>query len=220
MRTTIFKLVAALGSAAAVPEPIYEFGAYRVPGQEGRGDVRSCFPGRRFIGCDRSAGLGVDEIQDLHHLTLPDNAIGTALLLDTIEHVREPFRATAELYRCLQPGGLLMMTSVMYFPIHLHPDDYWRFTGSGFASLVQAFDDSIVEMIGLRTLPHTVVAAAFKKPVSPAFRRAVSDVMAAWKRRGAQSWKEVLIALAPPVLLMPAYDLYVAWLQRGQGRRE
>lgn len=221
MRTTIFKLVAALGSAAtAVPEPIYEFGAYRVPGQEARGDVRSCFPGRRFVGCDLSPGLGVDEVQDLHRLTLAADTIGTALLLDTVEHVREPFRAMAELYRCLRPGGLLVMTSVMYFPIHLHPDDYWRFTASGFASLVAPFDDSIVEMVGLRTLPHTVVAAAFKAPVNPAFRRTVAGVVAAWKRRGAQSWKEVMMALAPPVLLVPAYDLYVAWLQRGQAKRE
>ena len=56
--------------------------------------------------------------------------------------------------------------------------------------------------------------------VNPAFRRTVAGVVAAWKRRGAQSWKEVMMALAPPVLLVPAYDLYVAWLQRGQAKRE
>jgi hypothetical protein len=64
------------------------------------------------------------------------------------------------------------------------------------------------------------VAVAFKAPVNPAFRRTVAGVVAAWKRRGAQSWKEVMMALAPPVLLVPAYDLYVAWLQRGQAKRE
>jgi hypothetical protein len=88
MRTTIYRLMQALGGATAFPEPIYEFGAYRVPGQESRGDVRACFPGRTFVGCDLSPGPGVDEIQDLHRLALGDGAIGTALLLDTIEHVR------------------------------------------------------------------------------------------------------------------------------------
>jgi SAM-dependent methyltransferase len=219
MRTTIYSLMRALGRAAAVPEPIYEFGAYRIPGQESRGDVRACFPGRTFVGCDLSPGRGVDEIQDLHRLTLADGAIGTALLLDTIEHVREPFRAMAEVARCLRPGGLLVMTSVMYFPIHLHPDDYWRFTASGFASLVHPFDRAQVEMIGLRTLPHTVLAVAYKAPVEPALADAVAATVATWKRRGATSWKEIVLALAPPCLLVPAYDLYVAYLGRAQGRR-
>jgi len=144
--------------------------------------------------------------------------MGTALLLDTIEHVREPFRAMAEIQRCLRPGGILVMTSVMYFPIHLHPDDYWRFTASGFTSLVQPFDQGDVYMVGLRTLPHTVVAIAYKAPVDPSLREAVTATVAAWKQRGARSWKEVMLALAPPCLLVPAYDLYVAYLAR-QGRR-
>jgi SAM-dependent methyltransferase len=220
MRTTIYKLVEALGQRTSVPGPIYEFGAYRVAGQQGRGDVRACFRGRPFVGCDLSHGPGVDEIQDLHALTLADGTIGTALLLDTIEHVREPFRAMAEVYRCLQPGGLMVMTSVMYFPIHLHPDDYWRFTASGFASLVRRFDDASVDMIGLRTLPHTVVAVAWKAPLDRALCGAVADAVAGWKRRGARSWKEVMLALTPPFLLVPAYDLYVAYLARAQGNRK
>jgi Methyltransferase domain len=219
MRTTIYELVQALGRLPSVPGPVYEFGASRAPGQEGRGDIRACFPNRPFVGCDLSAGPGVDEIQDLHQLTLSDGTIGTALLLDTIEHVREPFRAMAEVYRCLQPGGLMVMTSVMYFPIHLHPDDYWRFTASGFASLVRPFDESSVEMIGLRTLPHTVVAVAWKAPIVPRARDRVGQTVAAWKRRGARSWKEVMLAVTPPCLLVPAYDLYLAYLARGQGKR-
>ena len=218
MRTTIYKLVQALGRGTALPEPLYEFGAYRVAGQEGRGDVRACFPGRRLVGCDLVTGPGVDEIQDLHHLTLADGTIGTALLLDTIEHVREPFRAMAEIHRCLRPGGVMVMTSVMYFPIHLHPDDYWRFTASGFTSLVQPFEHATVDMIGLRTLPHTVLAIAYKAPVDARLRDAVTATVAAWKRRGARSWKEVMLALTPPCLLVPGYDLYVAYLAR-QGRR-
>jgi hypothetical protein len=47
----------------------------------------------------------------------------------------------------------------------------------------------------------------------------VAQTTAAWKRRGATSWKEVMLALAPPFLLVPAYDLYVAYLGRAQGRR-
>lgn len=218
VRTTIYKLMERVGRITALPEPIYEFGSYRVPGQESRGDVRTCFPGRRFVGCDLSLGEGVDQIQDLHHLDIADGTIGTALLLDTIEHVREPFRAMSEVHRCLRPGGLMVMTSVMYFPIHLHPDDYWRFTASGFDSLSAPFAQVDTTMVGLRTLPHTVVAMAYKAPSAESLRHDVSATVNAWKRSGATSWKEVALALAPPFLLVPAYDLYVAYLERGQSR--
>ena len=33
MRTTIYRLMQTLGRSAEFPEPIYEFGAYRVPGR-------------------------------------------------------------------------------------------------------------------------------------------------------------------------------------------
>jgi hypothetical protein len=111
------------------------------------------------------------------------------------------------------------MTSVMYFPIHLHPDDYWRFTASGFSSLVSPFSEALVTMLGLRTLPHTVVAVAWKAPVDPTLRGTLSAAVEAWKDRGSRSWKEVALALTPPALLVPAYDLYLAFLRRRQGRR-
>ncbi len=223
MRTTILGLVRALGQSVAFPEPIYEFGAFRVAGQEGRGQVRDCFPHRRYVGCDVRPGPGVDEIQDLHRLTLPEQAIGTVVILDTIEHVREPWRAMEELHRCLRPGGIIVMTSVFYFPIHAYPDDYWRFTADGFATLLQRFDLISVESYGKRNLPHTVVGIASKGPVDTAVADAARGALAAWKRRGSTSWKEHMMAVTPPVLFGPAYGLYTWGLgarrpRPGQGR--
>ena len=58
MRTTIYKLVQAIGRDADMPGPIYEFGAYRVAGQEARGNVRECFAGKEFITSDARANDG------------------------------------------------------------------------------------------------------------------------------------------------------------------
>ncbi len=217
MRTTMLNLARALSRGVVLPEPIYEFGARRVPGQEHRGHVRDVFRSRRFVGCDLQPGPGVDEVQDLQRLTLRDGVIGTALLFDTIEHVRKPWRAMAELERCLAPSGLVVMTSVMYFPIHAHPDDYWRFTESGFATLLEPFDRIAVRSYGLRKLPHTVVGIASKRPTDPALARAVGAALAAWEAHGARTWKEVAMAIAPPCLLVPAYDLFM-WALRRVGR--
>jgi len=214
MRATIFTLIDMLAKAVILPEPLYEFGAYRIPGQEARGQVQSCFPGKAYIGCDMRWGPGVDRIEDLHQLTLADTVIGTALLLDTIEHVREPWRAMAELHRCLRPGGIIIMTSVMFFPIHAYPDDYWRFTTSGFSSLLQSFDPIAVEMCGINKFPHTVIGIASKGPVDAAVGRAICDTVASWKHRGASSWRELVMAVAPPFLFGPAYGIYDAILQK------
>jgi len=72
MRITLLKLLASLTDKVPFPAPIYEFGSFRVPGQEHLPFVRDFFPGQRFVGCDARTGPGVDEIQDLHALDLPD----------------------------------------------------------------------------------------------------------------------------------------------------
>lgn len=53
---------------------------------------------------------------------------GTALCLNVLEHVRNPFRVMAALYQVLQPGGVLILETVFSFPYHPSPDDNWRFS--------------------------------------------------------------------------------------------
>ena len=219
MRTTMLSLARALSRTVRLPEPIYEFGARRVPGQEHRGDVRSFFRDRRFVGTDVEPGEGVDVVLDLHRLELPDASIGTALVFDTIEHVGHPRRALAEVHRCLVPGGLLVITSVMYFPVHAYPDDYWRFTASGFSILLEPFHRVAVRAYGLAKLPHTVVGIASKGPIDASLERGLLAALDRWGARGAQTWKEVAMAVAPPVLLIPAYDAFMWGLRRLRGLR-
>lgn len=220
MRTTMLSLARTLSRSVRLPEPIYEFGARRVPGQEHRGDVRSFFRDRRFIGTDVEPGEGVDAVLDLHRLGLDDGSIGTALVFDTIEHVRDPWRALAEIHRCLVPGGLLVITSVMYFPVHAYPDDYWRFTASGFSILLEPFHRIAVRAYGLEKLPHTVVGVASKGPIEPTLERAIIVALDAWGAHGARTWKEVAMALAPPVVLIPAYDAFMWGLRKLRSLRK
>lgn len=195
--------------AATLPfvDPIHEFGAFQVEGQEAIADMRPLFPGRRYIGSDMRAGRGVDVLLNLHDLGLAERSIGTALLLDTMEHVEYPHRAIAEVQRALKPGGIMVMTSVMQFPIHAHPDDYWRFTPSAFASLVRPFDWSFVESAGDEDFPHTVVAVAGNGPVPEVALHELARRTLEWKRRWFvwthQPSRFELLAkqLAPPLLL-------------------
>ncbi len=207
MRTTIRKLVERLDRNVELRGPIFEFGAFQVPGHEQQ-SIRSLFAGRPYVGCDMREGPGVDRVLDLESLDLEDDSVGTAIALDTVEHVQHVWKAADELHRVLVPGGILLITSVMYFPIHGYPSDYWRFTPAGFETLSERFDKVVVESAGLADFPHTVVACAVKAPCPEGVEQRIRTVLSEWKRRDSQSWKEVASLLAPPIVLGPLYRLY------------
>jgi len=145
-----------------LPGPIYEFGSYLVTGQEDLANLRPLFPGKQYIGCDMRKGPGVDKVLNLHDIDLPINTAGTVLCFDTLEHVEYPWKAIEEIYRILRPGGVAIMSSLMNFPVHNYPHDYWRFTPEGFKSLLKIFDKSIVSCTGEDNFPITVLGIGIK----------------------------------------------------------
>jgi SAM-dependent methyltransferase len=122
------------------------------------------FDVREYIGCDIQAGPGVDRIEDIHSLSLPDESVGTVVCFETLEHVADPIRAVQEMHRVLKPGGVLAISSVMFFPIHEHPWDFWRFTPEGFERLLEPFESRIVLSHGYRLLPEGVYGVGVKGP--------------------------------------------------------
>jgi len=209
MRTIVVDLLKRL-NAVGVPEPIFEFGAARAPSQVHLPSVRSQFAGRRFTGSDMIAGFGVDQLHNLDNLGLRDNSIGTALLFDTIEHVRHPMRALDELQRCLASNGILILTTHFFFPIHRYPSDYWRFTAEGLEALLEGFPFRHAAEGGLALFPHTVAAIAGGADVPAAEWNALTGGIDDWLQEGASTWKETLLNLLPPALLQEGYKRYAA----------
>lgn len=157
----IVDFVAELAGAIDLPEPIVEFGALQVERDQPH-DLRPLFAGASYIGTDLRDGPGVDRVEDLTRLTFSDGEVGTALCLDTLEHCADPLAACRELHRVLRPGGVCVITSVMLFPIHDYPHDYWRFTPEGFETLLAPFDEVWVTGIGYPTLPMQVLGVGAK----------------------------------------------------------
>jgi SAM-dependent methyltransferase len=162
MRKSIRNFMEICTDTLALEGPVYEFGAMQVEGNADIADLRPLFLETEFYGCDMREGPGVDIVLDLHDIDLPLDAAGTVIALDTLEHVERPWEAMAEIQRVLKPGGIAILTSVMRFPIHGYPNDYWRFTPEGLRSLFKVFDHSFIGSCGgTKDFPQTVVGVGF-----------------------------------------------------------
>ncbi|MHC4619004.1 MAG: methyltransferase domain-containing protein [Planctomycetota bacterium] len=208
MRRYIKEFVGICAETLPLAEPIYEFGALQVPGQEGFADLRPFFPGKEYVGCDMQEGPGVDRVLNLHDIDLPSESAGTVLLMDTLEHVEFARRAVKEVHRILKPGGILVASSVMKFPIHSFPYDYWRFTPEGFRSLFKPFANSFVDFAGSRRFPHTVVGVGFKGSVSQDHMDDFLIRFEAWKKRWRRPPGKLRKALVKLVTHPLSLDVY------------
>lgn len=164
MRPFVRDFVVEVAAASTLPDPIVEIGSRPAEGQEEIADLRRLFPGRDYIGCDIQPGPGVDRVEDIHALTFGPESVGTVLCLDTLEHVGDPLSALREVHRVLRPGGMVVISSHMFMPIHAHPWDYWRFTPEGFGLLLEPFETRLVLAHGWSLMPDTVLGVGIKGP--------------------------------------------------------
>jgi hypothetical protein len=215
VRTTLYDLLKRLVATGELHGPVVEFGAARAAGQVHLPSVASMFTGQTFIGVDLSPGVGVDQLHNLHALGFRAESIRSALMFDTIEHVEFPRVALSEIGRSLAPDGVVLMTTVFFFPIHPFPNDYWRFTAQGMASLMSDFDKVHTGEGGLRLFPHTVVGLAGGPDVDPEAWRKLTKTVDDWLERGSTSWKERALALLPPHLLQWAYERHSTSAEEG-----
>jgi SAM-dependent methyltransferase len=218
MRQTIRDFVSIAASSLPIKEPIYEFGSLQVRGQEGFADLRPLFPGREYVGADMRQGTGVDKVLDLHDIDLPSESVGTVLCVDTLEHVEYPRKALEEIHRILKPDGIAVISSVMCFPIHHPPFDYWRFTPEAFRLILKPFRCSFVGFAGDERFPHTVVGIGFKGavPQLSEFNRRYEH----WQSQQMleANLKRIAKLIVPPVFL-PVFSRIYRLTQRPTRRR-
>jgi len=205
MRKSIKEFVSIVAETLPIAEPVYEFGSLQVPAQKDFADLRPLFAGKQYVGCDMRQGPGVDRVLNLHEIDLPDETAGTVLVLDTLEHVEFVRKAMQEVHRILKADGIAVISSVMYFPIHDHPHDYWRFTPEAFKSLLNVFSSSFVEFAGDEQFPHTVVGLGFKGSLPrehiDEFLPRVADWKKRWVRPVEVPRKKILKSIVPEMVL-------------------
>lgn len=91
------------------------------------------------LGCDvvQSSNCCVDVISLATELPFRSGSFDTVLATQVIEHVADHQTLMREAFRVLAPGGVLVLSGPMYWPLHEEPHDYFRFTEHGLRYLLQ-----------------------------------------------------------------------------------
>lgn len=115
----------------------------------------SLFQHTRYYTVDKGIGdctwdySRVGTIGDIHALPFKTGAFDAVINIQVLEHLQEPGQAIKEMARVLKPGGQLVLTTVMDWEIHQHPNDFFRFTRFGLTYLFdKAGLESRVEALG------------------------------------------------------------------------
>ena len=118
----------------------------------GEGQYRDRFARQRYCGVDLAVGDAkwdysrLEALADLTSLPFRTAAFDAALHIVTIEHLREPAAALAEIARTLAPGGLFLVAAPHEWEVHQAPHDYFRYTRYGLAHLLEKSGFEIREM--------------------------------------------------------------------------
>ncbi len=89
----------------------------------------------------------VTYMSDIHDMSdVPQEAFDSAICLEVLEHVSNPFVAVGEIAKLLKPGGVLILSVPHLSRVHEAPHDYFRYTRYGIQSVLESNGFEILEM--------------------------------------------------------------------------
>jgi SAM-dependent methyltransferase len=100
-------------------------------------------------------GPTVDVVATAYDVPLPDSEAQTVLLTEVLEHLERPADAVAECFRLLEPGGHIIATTPLFWPVH-DARDFYRYTPRGLRYLFETAGFDVVELRPLGGLWSTV----------------------------------------------------------------
>jgi SAM-dependent methyltransferase len=166
----------------------------------GEGQYAGHFARQKYCGVDLAVGdAGWDysklhAVADLGALPFGDGVFDAVLHIVTIEHLREPGRALAEMARTLKAGGRLLVAAPHEWEVHQAPHDYFRYTRYGLEYLL---DGAGLEAIEIR-------------PAGGYFRLLARRLLNGLQFfTGGIRWLGFIpaaILLVPPALILPLLD--------------
>ncbi|HPT25769.1 MAG TPA: class I SAM-dependent methyltransferase [Bryobacteraceae bacterium] len=168
----------------------------------GAGESRhaAVFPRQRYTGIDLAVGdpswnyRRLDALADLERLPFSSHCFDAALMIVTIEHLKRPGAALAEIARVLRQGARLLVVAPHQWEVHQAPHDYFRYTRYGLEFLLSeaGFEVTALEPAGglFRLLSRRLLAGVTLMPI--------------WLKPAA------LLAFLPMAVILPLFDRFDA----------
>ena len=108
----------------------------------GNKPFRGWFSEGQYIGVDMDSNSAADFVLDCNRDSFPmaKDFVDGVILSNSLEHIFDTSHLLTEIFRVLKPGGFIYFSVPMMFPVHAHPDDYYRFTPHYFERLFSDWD--------------------------------------------------------------------------------
>ena len=89
-----------------------------------------------------------DVVGDAHHLPFRDGVFDRVFALNVFEHLSEPKRAAAEIFRVLKPGGAVSIHTAFLQALHEEPHHYYNATEFGVREWFAGFEIETLQVTG------------------------------------------------------------------------
>lgn len=135
---------------------------YNLPPRYHKHELLSHIPTAFWLGVDMLDEDGIDAIHEAHYLSkiFPANHFDAIICIATLEHIARPWIIVNEMAKITKSGGLVYVETHNAFPIHLFPNDYFRFT-------IQGLEELFCKDHGWKTLEGQYISPVKIVPVDP-----------------------------------------------------
>ncbi|HTC59861.1 MAG TPA: glycosyltransferase [Solirubrobacteraceae bacterium] len=145
-RQSIVEFVAAAAASLPTGSLVLDVGAGSAP-------FRELFSHTDYVTVDRARSLhgaanDFDLVASADDIPLKQASVDAIVCTQVLEHLPEPVDALTEFFRLLKPGGVLFLTAPLVWEEHEKPDDYFRYTRSGLAHILEKVGFEHIEITG------------------------------------------------------------------------
>ena len=132
--------------------------------------------GNRYVGLDVQAFSGPDIQATAASLPFGDATFDFVICDSVLEHVHDPWKVSAEIFRILKPGAKGLFVVPFIYKSHGAPFDFFRYTKSGLHTLLRQY--SVVKIFSFGGFFHVVghMAEAFYPHVPLGFGRVLKAI--------------------------------------------
>jgi SAM-dependent methyltransferase len=162
----------------------------------GEGQFAQHFRRQRYVGVDLAVGDSswnysrLDCVADLVRLPFRDSTFDACLNVVTLEHLREPAAALAEIGRSMKPGAPLLIIVPHEWEVHQAPHDFFRYTQHGLRHLLEKSGFVHLDI----------------QPVGGYFRLLARRLLNGLQFFPGIWFVPAALVLAPPALVLPLFD--------------